>query len=211
MANKPILRSLRFLLLNPRVGRRRKGFSLVEMLIVVSIISMLLGMLYSAIRSVQRYSRESVTRGELKNIESAWKQYYAHYQFWPTGSWSVVSASGTTVTVDPDPATDNDIQYTLDVPFARMLEGQALTNSTTVLNSEAIAFLELTRFDDKGAPINAWGSPKGRRYKVKFDLNGDNQVEVHTNATASATVFRSIAVWTEHPEKDNVILGSWER
>jgi type II secretory pathway pseudopilin PulG len=180
------------------------------MLIVVSIISMLLGMLYSAIRSVQRYSRESVTRGELKNIESAWKQYYAHYQCWPTGTtWSV---AGMTVASAPT-EVDGDIQFTLDDPFRRLLEGCAITNAADgqVLNSEAIAFLELTRFDTDGAPINAWGSPKGRHYNVIFDLNGDNQVSVHTNATTVATIFRSVAVWTEHPEKDNVILGSWER
>jgi len=182
---------------------------MVEMLLVVSIISILLGMLYSAIRSVQRYSRESITRGEMKNIESAWKQYYAHYQCWPTGIvWSV---AGMTAASAPE-EVDGDIQYTLDVPFARMLEGRAITNQADgqVLNSEAIAFLELTRFDKDGAPINAWGTPKGRHYTVMFDLNGDNQVSPVTNGTTRSAIFRSVAVWTEHPEKA-IILGSWER
>jgi prepilin-type N-terminal cleavage/methylation domain-containing protein len=190
-----------------RTTPRQEGFSLVEMLIVVSIISMLLGMLYSAIRSVQRYSRESVTRGELKSIESAWKQYYAHYQCWPTGTWTVAG-----VTMTPETVAD-DIQYSLDAPFARMLEGRAITNDTNgqILNSEAIAFLELTRFDTSGAPVNAWGMPQGRRYSVVFDLNGDNLVPVLTNAASRTTVPRAVAVWTEHPDKAGRTLGSWER
>lgn len=188
-------------------SRRRAAFSLVEMLIVVSIISLLLGMLYSAIRSVQRYSRESITRGELKNIEAAWKQYYGHYLCWPTGTWSV-AVSGTTVQSVPT-EVDGDLQYTLEAPFARMLEGQAITNDLDgVLNGEAISFLELTRFDSQAAPINAWGSGSipGRRYYVMFDIDGDNRLRVLTN-----TVFRPVAVWTDHPERDGRILGSWER
>jgi len=175
---------------------------MVEMLVVVSIISLLLGMLYSAIRSVQRYSRESITRGELKNIEAAWKQYYAHYQAWPTGDVSAASDRRTVA---------GDIQYTLDGSFARMLEGQAITNGSETVNVEAVSFLELTRFDSAGAPVNAWGSPHGKPYHVIFDVNGDNQVTPQTSAISNTTIFRAVAVWTDHPEKAGRILGSWER
>jgi type II secretory pathway pseudopilin PulG len=182
------------------------AFTMIEMLVIVSVLGILLAMLYSAIRSVQRFSRESITRNELKNIEAAFKQYYAHYQCWPTGI--------TAATASPMfPAGTGDIQYTLDENFARMLQGAAITNGATIDNADGIAFLEFTRFNKAGEPVNAWGPDLGGVYYVMLDVDGNNEVSPPgpSNNFTPTNIFRSVVVWTEHPEKEKYLLTSWER
>jgi len=200
--------------LQPSAFGLPRGFTLPELLVVITIIAILLGLLYSAIKTVSRYSRETITRSELVNIEAALKQYFAYYHCWPTNnieSASVITAWGYST-------ADGDVQYEIGPVLARTLEGRAWTNSANsadFLNADAVPFIELTRFDGSGAPINAWGSSRGQRYYVKLDLNGDGQIAVPTvvNSSASSTLtnlFRSVGVWTVNPDK-NTILSSWQQ
>ena len=53
------------------------------MIIVIGIISSPLALLYGALERAQKFSRRTITYTELKNIESAFKQYHAHYHAWP--------------------------------------------------------------------------------------------------------------------------------
>ena len=62
------------------------AFTLIELLMVVMIIAVLFSILLSAIRTVERHTLQTVTQAEIKNIENAWKQYFAHYQMWPTNN-----------------------------------------------------------------------------------------------------------------------------
>jgi prepilin-type N-terminal cleavage/methylation domain-containing protein len=173
----------------------RKAFTLTELLVVITIISILLGMLYGAIRTVSRYSRETITRGELANIEAAWKNYYDYYHSWPTNGVGNSNA---------------DLEFELDFTMARMLQGFA----TNGLNQDNVPFLDLTRFEksDAPAPINAWGANGGQRYSFKLDVDGDNTLTVKDNtASGTNTIFRRVAVWTRNPERPGVIIGSWQQ
>ncbi|MFZ4397109.1 MAG: type II secretion system protein, partial [Kiritimatiellia bacterium] len=182
---------------------------LLELLVVITIIAILLGLLYGTIHTVSRYSRETITRGELANIEAAWKQYYSYYHYWPTND--VENASQSTRVLDPS----GDIQYEIGPILARMLEGTPTTNAPGFppLNPDAVSFLELTRFDASAAPISAWGRSRGQRYYVKLDVNGDNTLAVPTDSfdTSSHTtnIFRRVAVWTANPDRTGILIGSW--
>jgi prepilin-type N-terminal cleavage/methylation domain-containing protein len=211
----------------PAGGDPRAAFTLAELLLVITIIAILLGLLYSAIKTAGRYSRETITRGELVNIEAAWKQYYAYYHTWPTNDVEDVASNPRDtdnqirykVLTDSDDGAGRggDVQYEIGPRLARMLEGTP-TNAPSflVLNPDAVPFLELTRFEKgTGAPISAWGDLRGKRYFVKLDVNDDNTLFVPTNVTSTVTlgtnVFRRVAVWTVHPEKPGEIIGSWQR
>ena len=212
----------------------RHAFTLIELMVTISIISILLGMLISTVRAVRRYSRQTITRGELKNIEAAWKQFYAHYQYWPDAD-SIDGVSRADV--------DGDAQYEMLAPLARMLEGKEVEENKLVFgsgggaaaitsyNADKIAFLELSRFTGDGDPVNAWGRDRtlaekitGKKefntYVVVFDSNGDNQITVDLPDEGSTNLFRSVVVWTENPEyvkpKDSNVakgppryFGSW--
>lgn len=184
----------------------RSAFTLTELLVVITIIAILLGLLYGAIRTVSRFSRETITRGELANIEAAWKQYYNYYHSWPSND---VEGAGYTQPTASDP----DETYEIGPRLARMLEGTP-TNAPGFppLNPDAVPFLELTRFDSAGAPISAWGVSRGQRYFVKLDLNGDSALSVPTNTVPNVqytTVFRHVAAWTANPDRPGILIGSW--
>ena len=189
----------------------RSAFTLTELLVVITIIAILLGLLYGAIRTVSRFSRETITRGELANIEAAWKQYYNYYHTWPsTQVESSASPSALWSYVLPGP--NDDVLYEIGPKLASMLAGNSNITSTVSLNPDGVSFLELTRFDSAGAPISAWGASRGQRYYVKLDLNGDNQLTVPIDATVSGNttnIFRRVAAWTANPDRPGILIGSW--
>ncbi len=194
---------------------RRAAFTLIELLMVVMVITILYGILLSVIRTVQRHTLQTVTRGELKNIENAWKQYFTHYQIWPGEEyWQ-----------------ESDI-HRIDREMAEGLQG--ITNNAWAKqwNQDGIAFMEFSRFgvDDDGKPsmpLNAWGE-SGRHdkdmcsYYVLFDTDGDNQLLKSDIGPLSDglpipftnALFRGVAVWTYNPEEREEarkVLGSWQQ
>ena len=185
------------------------AFTLLELLVVITVIAILLGLLYGAIRTVSRYSRETITRCELSNIEVAWKHYYDSYHVWPTND---VENASSAPAFEQDPA--GDVQYEIGPLLARMLEGTP-TNAAGYppLNPDGVSFLELTRFDQSAAPVNAWGVMRGQRYFVKLDVNGDNVLNVPTDlpvvSSHTTNIFRRVAVWTANPDRPGILIGNW--
>ncbi len=206
----------------------RLAFTLIEMLIVISIISVLLGLLYGAIERAQKFSRRTITYTELKSIEAAWKQYYAYYHEWPSNE--LVNASSRL-------QSGEDRGFIIDGSIASMLQGVHDTKSEVwKLNPESIPFLEFSRYkldsQNQPMPVNPFKSNSNdprdltRSYKVLFDTNGDRQIEVPPDAAAAnstnTTVISSVVVWTVIPatrqttssgqakESTEVVFGSWE-
>jgi prepilin-type N-terminal cleavage/methylation domain-containing protein len=213
LPHNPFLRSRRLLLFET-ARPQRSGFTLPELLVVITVIGILLAMLYSAIKTATRYSRETITRAELVNIESAWRQYYAHYRAWPSND--VENAGGDPLKYS---AANGDLLYEIGPRLARMLAGGALTNGGFLLNPDGVVFLDFSRYESspsdpsKAAPVSAWGSLRGRRYCVMLDANGDNALAVPVDAasTVHTNIFRPAAAWTVHPDKPGQIIGSWQQ
>ncbi len=179
---------------------RRRAFTLPELLLVMLVISILLGLLLSAIRMVHRHTLQTVTRGELKGIEAALVQYFAHYQTWPAWPTNVWPSA--------------DREYVLDDQVARALQG-AEESSDYGINPDRIPFMEFARLDRESYPVNAWGEGVQHgtncRYRVKFDHDGDNKVIAP--APDNSVVRRGVIVWTHNPEEPDAavqLLGSWK-
>ena len=202
------LRSLRCLLFKKSALPGRAAFTLTELLVVITIIAILLGMLYGAIRTVGRFSRETITRGELANIEAAWKQYYNYYHSWPSNA---VEVANSTVWPSGKDAV-GDVQYEIGHYLADMLAGVTNETATAGLNPDGVAFLEFTRFDSAAAPVSAWGVSRGQRYFVKLDANGDNQLTVPIDTNNNTTnIYRRAAAWTVNPDRPGILIGSWQQ
>jgi len=197
------------------------------MIIVVAIISSLLALLYGALERAQKFSRRTITYTELKNIESAFKQYHAHYHAWPDDTRAAKPLS-----------SGEDRGFIIDERIAALLQGnqpQGVTaDDIADLNPEMIPFIEFARYSPSTrAPVNPFKSNRPnaadttRAYKVLFDTNGDRQIEIPGNDPDGAVLPRTniianVAVWTLIPgtrttdssgraeRLQEEVFGSWD-
>lgn len=205
-------------------GERRSAFTLVEMLIVISIISVLLGLLYGALERAQKFSRRTVTYTELKSIEAAFKQYHAHYHMWPSNDVAQLKLT-----------SGEDQGFVIDENLAKLLQGYIKDQNDTDIvrfNPEAIPFIEFARFSPAtGRPVNPFkaktGNDTARNYKILFDTNGDRQIAIPGNDPDAAgipatNIIGSVAIWTLIPPTrktnssgqeeslNDVLFGNWD-
>ncbi len=189
----------------PNLARLRSSsaFTLIELLLVITILSTLMGLLWASLRAVRRYSREVATRTELANLEAAFHQYYNHYGKWPI---PIHDTEDTKI-------ENGDTQIPLNGEIIDALSGKDGSD----LNPDRIPFFEVSRIRDNNgskAAVNAWGTTYGAPYHAKFDTDGDNSL---THTSEPETIPRSVIVWTEHPDHKNDhsstkrILGSWQQ
>ena len=172
-------------------SRRPTGFSLLELLIVVGIITILLGLLLPALRAVTRHSRRIAAQHETKMIEAAWKQYYATYARWPTNSGA--------------------IGETISGTLAAMLQGiPDKGDEGFELNPRRLRFVDFTRLNGDGDPVNPWLLRDGY-YHVRFDTDFDGIIPA--DPPISNDVPRDVIVWTynadRQPGDPEYVVGSW--
>ena len=209
--------------------KRTRGFTLIEMIIVVSILSILLSLLYGALERSRKFSQRAVVFTEIKNIESAFRQYYAVYGEWPTNE-----LADTRIEFTSELASGYDNGFVINKEIAELLRGVALTDSEASrrFNPRRISFIEFARLRE-GIPVNPFVSAADtpdkniRKYKVLFDTNGDHTLAFTDNDRQPAfgtNIVADIAVWTLVPgtrkgtqsEEDtnatipDEVIGSWD-
>ena len=187
----------------------KAAFSLLELLIVMSIITFISGLILTGIHASSDFSKRATARHETRTIELGWKQYYAHYQRWPSGL--------------PDEEADGTIQISREVvdllqgtltPGEDSPEGEGespVESSLLELNPDRLRFVEFQRYDDDGDPINPFERDDCYFY-VRFDDDFDNWIELPDPLTNR--VARSVIVWTRNPrpkddDPESAFIGSW--
>lgn len=66
-----------------------KGFTLVELLIVIAILGILMGLALAGMRFAQRRARDLQRQNAVRNLSSALESYYVDYRVYPAGSTTV--------------------------------------------------------------------------------------------------------------------------
>ena len=115
----------------PRVGERQDGFTLVELLIVIALISILAAMGVVQYRNSVQSAKEAVLKTDLFRMRDAIDQYFADKNKYPSSLDTLVSdgymrkipedpitqSSGTwqTVPAEPDPANPSSEPGIYDV------------------------------------------------------------------------------------------------
>lgn len=71
----------------------RKGFTLLELLVVISIIAVLIGLGSVSFTTAQRKARNAKRRADIKAIQNAFEQYYAGSNAYSTNCTTMASSS----------------------------------------------------------------------------------------------------------------------
>jgi type II secretion system protein G len=95
--------------------KNQKGFTLLELLIVIVIIGILAVLIIPNLVSGPQRARDSQRKSDLRNIKTALETYYNDNNQYPNTSWKTDLSSGTAPymkTIPQDPKTQADYSYT---------------------------------------------------------------------------------------------------
>lgn len=173
----------------------KKGFTLVELLVVIGILALLAAILMPAMNAVMRRNERMTASMEAKSVATGWKGYFNEY-----GRWLFVSNN--TVAFGQDARENISGGIPMNAEALRVL---------TFYNPREITFLDLDQknLNSQGTLTDPWGNP----IKVLFDVNSDG----HVTMTGDSNIYDNVIVWSMGPdgldqtaEQREDDLRSWE-
>ena len=157
-------------------GKPRAGFTLVELLVTISVIALLAAIIIPSVTVAFRRAKETRAMRQIKDLESAVKRFYDEYGYMPYDK-GFDNAEGKETAIL---AGDEDKLVILLKVLTGHVKGIAL-------NPKQISFLELDPRDFTKQNISmtavfdqdlavAYNDPWGHSYVVLLDMNEDNKV-----------------------------------
>lgn len=143
-----------------------KGFTLIEILVSISILAILFGVVLTSLSTLQRNSRDAQRVTDLRKIQAALAQYYADQGFYPTsinfgGTYSLTNNTGNPNVPSPvktylnrvpaDPYSTTNQYWYVSLPNSCNNTGNPCTSYCLYAMREFIA--------DSGTDINSCLAP----------------------------------------------------
>lgn len=172
--------------------RASAAFTVLELLVVISIIAILLGVILPSFLPIRDKAKRAKAQVTAKNLEIAFKNYLDYYRKWP----SVFGSADTTVEIN-----DN---------IFRIMRGETVGGD----NASQVVFYEFETSDSAAGALDPWSDPSDnntwRRYRVRVDADFNNTITL-----GSDNLYRSVVVWScgtnrvdDDGTKDDI--KSWE-
>ncbi|OGG23920.1 hypothetical protein A3A79_01830 [Candidatus Gottesmanbacteria bacterium RIFCSPLOWO2_01_FULL_43_11b] len=76
----------------------KKGFSLIELLVVITIIAALVGVALPNFLGARQRAKDAKRKAELRELKSALRLYYNDFNSYPSGTGTLINGCGTTGT-----------------------------------------------------------------------------------------------------------------
>ena len=102
------------------LARNRTGFTLVELLVVITIIGILISLLLPAVQSAREAARQTQCKNHLKQLALAMLSHHQQHGFFPTGGW------GSGWQADPDMGFNRDQPGSWTFTVLPYIEQQAI-------------------------------------------------------------------------------------
>ena len=179
--------------------RKTSEFTIIELLVVVSIIALLLALLMPAIGAIRKRARITQTKEMENALIQAIKEYESVYQQLP------IDPSTDITTQSTKECLKDDATYDKLITILSCIEGPAGTVDADGRpddgNKRAVQFLEAP--PDYGHSIayrDAWGN----RFRIFIDSDNDNDVDVFPGVTGEKTLNGNVFVYSLGPNEDTV-------
>ena len=144
---------------------QKRGFTLIEMLIVIAIIAILSAIVLTGVTGFQASARDTARIGDLKNIQDYLELYYNKCGFYPGqydasagtctagtpgNAWATLAgtmaSAGVTSQFPTDPLPARSFCYATNVDGQEYVLGTVLESGNSVLNNNGTAPSDITAF-----------------------------------------------------------------
>ena len=151
------------------IRKGREGFTLVELLVVVTIIGLLVGLISVAVPKAIESGMKAKTKGELTSIVAAVKAYKQEYGQWPVAKSKMDSVADEYNSWYGPPTTESESK-----DLMRILSGDmTVQKDGQTMNPKGVRFLEGAKTD--GTFQDPWDSS----YFVKMDCDDSGGVNYY--------------------------------
>lgn len=175
---------------------RRKGFTLIEILIVIAIIAILVGILLPALGNARKVAQKTKCMSNMRQITMASIVYAQNYkdQIWPAAYWADLDGDATTLPFTPGLLFDyvNYADFVVECPTnkrARVIQG----NGQNGFGHSRDLNFDYTMFDEMQ------GAQLGREIQVAYVRPNDANTSPNLSAglIPVLTRFHSVPLFME--------------
>lgn len=152
------------------MNNTRAGFSLIELLVVISIIGVLAAVLLPNMVAMRQRARDSQVKQSLGQLKSALRLYYNDYQTYPpnseAGDMVACGTDGTEVCASGEPLTRGGTTYMQAVPSGHVTDYEDLYYQQTGSGDGFVAAITLENLSDEEADTSSAVGSSGERCDV---------------------------------------------